>query len=126
MSTLRNRARRILRRIRQLQTEIKSIDTRCALIESDPDPELSEATKAGRIAALRKGYGTMNAQLRLLVDRHHEISVVFPNVDAPARNHEIENLVWSLPETNFPAAQLLPREGKSARAWRAVQEAYAS
>ena len=86
---------------------------------------MSDELKAQLIKTKRDSSGPLHAQLRGLVDRSHEISEVFPTVEPAKKNVETYNPVFSLPETNFPAVDL-GSHGKCARAWRAVQEAYAA
>jgi hypothetical protein len=70
---LANRARRIPRRIKQIQAELLSIDTQIMRIEDDES--VSAEFKATRIKHLRQSCAPQNYQLRCLVDRGHELGL---------------------------------------------------
>lgn len=70
---LENRKRRIPRRIRQVQAEIKSIDQRVAFIEDAK--EISAEGKATMIKSLRQSCAPLNYSLRRLVDRGNELGL---------------------------------------------------
>lgn len=66
----RNRARRIPHRVREIQTEINSVNARVAEIENwDEKGE----NKAPFVRKLRDIVGPLNAQLRRLTDRALEL-----------------------------------------------------
>lgn len=64
---LANRSRRIPRRVRELQAELKSFDQQVGQIENDPT--LGNATKDNCIRRIRDRTGPFHAQIRALVDR---------------------------------------------------------
>ncbi len=70
---LGNRARRIPRRIREIQSELKSFDARIAEIEDSA--QMDPVVKENFIRDLRKRTAPYNQQIRALVDRGNDLGL---------------------------------------------------
>lgn len=121
---LANRSRRIPRRIRQIQSELKSHDQRCSRIEEDLS--VSKETRAAQIKRIRDLCGPLNYQLRVLSERANELPVQMCQRGEPNSWQEWNGIPRLTESGNFPESTTGRRVGKCTRAFRTVTAAYRS
>lgn len=117
---LANRSRRIPRRIRQIQSELKSHDQRCSRIEEDES--VSKETRAAQIKRIRDLCGPLNYQLRQLSERTGEASN--KNCTVFVASEPWNGIPRLTQSGNFPESTTGRRVGKCTRAFFSVTAAF--